>query len=122
LGLSVGGGKQIDRELQDLMDFENNKYMKELEGAYGDPEDDECSRLLGRAHVFRMPDRPPTGNDALDERREQMDYLMAVKKWMVGMQMHKQPHIRFPYATRRMCGRTWPGEERRLARKAGARK
>jgi hypothetical protein len=48
--------------------------------------------------------------------------MIAVKKFMVGLQMHKQPKIRYPIATHRIIGRTWPGEERRKLRMTAERK
>jgi hypothetical protein len=44
---------------------------------------------MGNAYVYRMPQRLPSGNAARDTRDHRIDQMMAVKKFMVGMQMHK---------------------------------
>ena len=71
---------------------------------------------MGRAYVYRMPQRLPSGNPVKDTRDHRIDQMMAVKKFMVGMQMHKQPKIRFPVSTHRICGRVNPGEKERKQR------
>ena len=48
--------------------------------------------------------------------------MMALKKFSVGFQLHKEPAIRYGYATHRVIGRTKPGEVRRRTRIAGKRK
>ena len=72
--------------------------------------------------MFKMPDRSDGLNTSFDQRQHRIDQMIATKKFMVGMQMHKEPVIRYPYATRRVVGRTWPGEVERQMRKTGARK
>jgi hypothetical protein len=47
---------------------------------------------------------------------------MIAKKFMVGMQMHKMPQIRYPVATHRIVGRVNPGEVERKQRKMLERK
>jgi hypothetical protein len=71
---------------------------------------------MGRAFVYKLPHRLPSGNPGKDARDHRIDQMMVVKKFMVGMQMHKQPKIRFPAATHRICGRVKPGEEERKKR------
>ena len=77
---------------------------------------------MGRSFMFKMPDRSDGLGTSFDQRQHRIDQMIATKKFMVGMQMHKEAVIRYPYATNRVVGRTWPGEVERKMRKTGARK
>ena len=90
-------------------------------GPYGYPDDAFVSKFMGSAYVFKLKTSHGV-NNPVDQRAHKIDVMLATKKVMVGLQMHKMPQIRYPYATKRVCGRVNPGEVERKARKAGERK
>jgi hypothetical protein len=108
-------GKKYSRELQDSLDYNNCQYIKDYDGPYGNLNDGYLAKYMGRAFVFRLKEHM-SGNPDRDQRDHRIDQMMAVKKVMVGIQMHKSPKIRYPFATHRVVGRTWPGEARRQQR------
>ena len=114
-------GKKYSRELQDSLDYSNCQYVKDFDGPYGNLNDGYLAKYMGRGFVFRLKEHT-SGNQEKDQRDHRIDQMMAVKKVMVGIQMHKSPKIRYPFATHRVVGRTWPGEARRQQRQAYERK
>ena len=110
-----------DRDLKEALDFHNCPSIQSDMGPWYDAGDGPNAKFMGRSYFFKMPERS-NGIGQTDNRQHRIDQMMVTKKYMVGMQMHKVPVIRFPYATRRVVGRVKPGEVERKARKTGARK
>ena len=119
-GPPVGAGRSTP-ELEERREAYRSAAARAGAMPHGNPEDSERSKWMGRCHNFKLPQRLlPDGST--DEYRHNVDVTVASRKWLVGMQNHKEPVVRFPWATRRAAGRTWPGEERRQRRKASSRK
>jgi len=116
----TGGGRSTP-ELEDRREMHRREVQRVGDVPYGDQADNERSKMMGRCHDFKLPLRLlPDGS--VDDYRHRIDVTIATRKWLIGMQNHKEPVVRFPFATRRAAGRTWPGEERRQRRKAASRK
>jgi hypothetical protein len=116
-----GGAGRSTPELEARREWHRFEAARAGDVPYGNADDSERSKWMGRCHNFKMPERIlPDGS--VDEGKHRIDVTIASRKWLVGMQNHKEPVVRFPWATRRAAGRTWPGEERRQRRKAAARK
>jgi len=74
-------------------------------------------RFKGNAYVYRL-----SPEYADEPRKRQMEMSAAVNSFLRGTSMYKEPIIRFPIATRRIAGRTHPGEVERQLRKTLKRK
>ena len=75
--------------------------------------DDEVGRYLGRGYMFNIKSQPPLGSKLKQDEYIGNQCLVAAKTFAVGLQLHKQDHIRYPYHTRRVVGRVKPGEVQR---------
>ena len=85
-----------------------------------DPEqvfDEGLSKSKGYEYKY-MVDPAAKKNSLLQE----MTVMSKVNEIMNGCALHKLPIIKYPQYTRRICGRTWPGEERRRLSKTLERK
>ena len=58
----------------------------------------------------------------MDTQSKTMEVQQLIRTWNKENSQWAEDHVRFPYATRRVTGRTWPGEERRQVAKMKWRK
>ena len=80
-----GAASKKEQVAQEAQDYSHYQTMQDLRGAFGDPGDEFQSKYLGRSYKFKLT--PPAPAESYEEqlRRQRIDQLMAVKKFMVGM-------------------------------------
>merc|ERR1712151_622703 len=75
----------------------------------------ELSKLKGRCFYYPL--------DARNSMQQQeMEINRIVNEVNAGFKLDENPYAKYPVATRRIIGRTWPGEARRRLRKTLERK
>ena len=111
----------ISPEQKEWIDLKNKPMYMANMGPYFDPDAAFMAKRMGKAYVFDLGEGDTEFHE-MDQREQQRNLLLACKKFMVGTQMHKEPILKYPYATHRVVGRVNPGEVKRKARKAGERK
>ena len=113
--------EKLETDLRNAIDFKHSQYAKDSFYNGIDATGGFMSKYMGRSMMFKM-DIDSYDYQRPDNRKHRIDQMIATKKFMVGMQMHKVPQLRFPFATRRVVGRVKPGEVERQARQTASRK
>ena len=75
------------------------------------------SKEKGQHFIFKMPSQNINNANA-----HMLDQVRVANMMAVNLRFFDQDNIKYPYATRRITGRMWPGEDRRQVRKTKIRK
>ena len=77
----------------------------------------ELSKIKGRCFYYPIDEQTRSS-----QRLQEMEVNRIVNEFQTWFKLDENPWAKYPHATRRMVGRTWPGEARRRLRKTLERK